>query len=246
MNLEGPNGAQRIIGPGAQWGLISPRPLPGSGWLTKGLETIWGWVGKLWPWPHLTSVGQRESFHPIENWTELVLGLERLSCECRVVVGMGEEGSHVIPWVSNNMAFVLSPLLCTPASHAVNTFKKHALGGLWASRVALVVKKNLPASAGDIKDTCSIPESGRSPGGGPGNILQYSCLENPLDRGAWWATVHRVTKSWTGLQWLNTLVCMEAYHGPPTPEFWVRERLNIHAILFPIRALPSWNPCNLV
>ena len=127
MNLEGPNGAQRIIGPGAQWGLISPRPLPGSGWLTKGLETIWGWVGKLWPWPHLTSVGQRESFHPIENWTELVLGLERLSCECRVVVGMGEEGSHVIPWVSNNMAFVLSPLLCTPASHAVNTLRSTPL-----------------------------------------------------------------------------------------------------------------------
>ena len=112
MNLEGPKGAQKIIGPGAQWGLLSPRPLPGSGWLTKGLETIWEWVGKLWPWPHLTSVGQRESFHPIENWTELVLGLEQLSCECRVVVGMGEEGSHVIPWVNNNIAFVLSPLLC--------------------------------------------------------------------------------------------------------------------------------------
>ena len=54
-----------------------------------------------------------------------------------------------------------------------------------ASQVALVVK-NLPASAGAIRDACSIPESGRSPGGGPGNILQYSCLENPLDRGAWW------------------------------------------------------------
>ena len=43
-------------------------------------------------------------------------------------------------------------------------------------------------------DACSIPESGKSPGGGPGNPLQYSCLENPMDRGAWRATVHRVTK----------------------------------------------------
>jgi len=45
----------------------------------------------------------------------------------------------------------------------------------------------------------SIPGSGRSPGEGHGNPLQYSCLENPMDRGAWWATVHGVTKSWTRL-----------------------------------------------
>ena len=50
--------------------------------------------------------------------------------------------------------------------------------------------KNLPANAGDIGDTGSIPGSGRSPGGGHGNPLQYSCLENPMDRGAWGATVH--------------------------------------------------------
>ena len=62
--------------------------------------------------------------------------------------------------------------------------------------VARVVK-NLPAKAGDIKDTGSIPGSGRSSGGGHGNPLQYSCLENPMDRGAWWATVHMVAKSWT-------------------------------------------------
>ena len=68
-----------------------------------------------------------------------------------------------------------------------------------ASWVALVVK-NPPANAGDIRDVGSIPGSGRSPGGGHGNPLQYSCLENPLDRGAWWATVHRVAKSWTQLK----------------------------------------------
>ena len=65
-----------------------------------------------------------------------------------------------------------------------------------ASQVALVVK-NLPANAGDLRDVSSIPVSGRSPGGGHGNPLQYSCLENPMDRGAWWASVHRVEMSQT-------------------------------------------------
>jgi len=63
-----------------------------------------------------------------------------------------------------------------------------------SSQAALVVK-NLPASAGDIRDAGSIPESGRSPRGGNGNPLQYSCLENPMDRRAWRATVLGVTKS---------------------------------------------------
>ena len=53
------------------------------------------------------------------------------------------------------------------------------------SQVALVVK-NPPANAGDVRDTGSVPGSGRSPGGGHGNPLQYSCLENSMDRGAWW------------------------------------------------------------
>ena len=59
--------------------------------------------------------------------------------------------------------------------------------------------KNSPASAGDIRDVGSIPGSGRSPGGGRDNPLQCSCLENPMDRGAWRPTVHGVTKSWTRL-----------------------------------------------
>ena len=63
----------------------------------------------------------------------------------------------------------------------------------------VLVVKNPPANAGDIRDAGSIPESGRSLGGGHGNPLQYSCLENPMDRGVWWATVHGVAKSQTGL-----------------------------------------------
>ena len=54
---------------------------------------------------------------------------------------------------------------------------------------------DLPADAGDIRDAGSIPGSERSPEGGHSNSLQYSCLENPMDRGAWWATVHRVAES---------------------------------------------------
>ena len=60
------------------------------------------------------------------------------------------------------------------------------------------VVKNLPANAGETRDVVLIPEWGRSPGEVNGNSLQYSCLENSMDRGAWWATVHRVAKSdWT-------------------------------------------------
>ena len=70
---------------------------------------------------------------------------------------------------------------------------------LEGSQVVLVVK-NLPANAEDIRDLGSIPGLGRFPGGGNGNPLKYSCLENPMDRGAWWATVHRVTKRWTQLK----------------------------------------------
>ena len=65
-----------------------------------------------------------------------------------------------------------------------------------ASQMVLVVK-NQPANAGDVRDAGSVPGSGRSPGGRHGNLLQYSCLGNPMDRGAWRATVNRVTKSWT-------------------------------------------------
>ena len=61
------------------------------------------------------------------------------------------------------------------------------------SQVVLVVK-NPPTSRGDIREVGLIPGSGRSPGGGNGNPLQYSCLENPMDRGAWWAMVHGVEK----------------------------------------------------
>ena len=70
---------------------------------------------------------------------------------------------------------------------------------LWAPQVALMVK-NLPANAGDKRDVGLIPGLGSSPGGGHDNPLQYSCLENPMDRGAWHATGCGVGKSWIHLK----------------------------------------------
>ena len=66
----------------------------------------------------------------------------------------------------------------------------------WVSQVALVVK-NPPANAEHVSEVGSVPGWGRSSGEGYDNPLQYSCLENPMDRGAWWAIVHRVAKSRT-------------------------------------------------
>ena len=77
----------------------------------------------------------------------------------------------------------------------------------WTSQLVLMAK-NLPANAGDVRDEGSIPGSRRSTGGGHGNPLQYSCLEDPMDRGAWWVAVHGITKSRTRLKRLST-------HTPP-------------------------------
>ena len=72
----------------------------------------------------------------------------------------------------------------------------------WASQMALAVK-NLPANSEGIREEDSIPGSGRSPERGHGNPLQYSCLKNPMDRGAWRATAHWVAKNQTVLKRLS-------------------------------------------
>ena len=81
-----------------------------------------------------------------------------------------------------------------------------SVGCIWASQTALVVKKkkkNPLANAGDKRGVGSVLRLGTFPGGGHGNPLQYSHLENPMDRGDWWATVHWVAKSQTRLNGLN-------------------------------------------
>ena len=74
----------------------------------------------------------------------------------------------------------------------------------------VLVVKSPSGNSGDIRDTGLIPGSGRCPGGGHGNLLQYSCLENPMDRGAWQATVHRIAKSQTQLKRLSTHTCRKS------------------------------------
>ena len=98
-------------------------------------------------------------------------------------------------------------------------FIPHSLA-YWASQEALVVK-NLPASARDARDMSSSPGSRRSPGGGHGNPLQYWCLENPMNRGAWRATGRGVTKSQTQLQWFSThtLLIIPGYNSWDFPLF---------------------------
>ena len=98
---------------------------------------------------------------------------------------------------SDSLAWaVLGELICKAASCSC---REHSL--CWvqrASEVAQVIKSP-PANAGDSKDMGLIPGSGRFPAVRNGNPLQYSCLENSMDRRAWWATVHGVTRSWTRL-----------------------------------------------
>ena len=100
-------------------------------------------------------------------------------------------------------------------------FTKHLLGAycvIGASQMALVVKKLL-ASAGRLRDTGLIPVSGRSPGGGPSNPLQYSCLENLMDRGAWQAAVQRVAQNHARL---SNLACMHAQCDRHPARFYVK------------------------
>ena len=77
------------------------------------------------------------------------------------------------------------------------------------------VVKNLPDKARNTGNTQLIPGSGRSPGGGNGNPLQYSCLKNPVDRGPWQAALHRVTQSWTQLKRLSMHACTGEGNGNP-------------------------------
>ena len=102
-------------------------------------------------------------------------------------------GCHVL--LQGNLSYpgieLTSPALKVDSLPAEQSGKLYFLGFLDDA-----VVKNPPANAGDARDVGSIPGLGRSPGEGNGNPLQYFCLEIPMDRGAWWTTVHEVTKSW--------------------------------------------------
>ena len=113
---------------------------------------------------------------------------------------------------------------------------------LGASQVALVVK-NPPASAGDLRVVGSIPGSGRSPGEGHGNPFQYSRLENPLDRGIWWATVVQgVTKSRTWLRQLTTCISLLNNEMYLCPKEYMSSFLNyLFMSFFPLMYFKHFN-----
>ena len=135
-------------------------------------------------------------------------------------------------WICQLSSHELDPLHCPPqfpagwapfVHHGVQLINFFA-----CSQVALVVK-NLTPNARDIRDSGLIPGLRRSPGGGHGNPLQCSCLENPVDRGAWWATVHRVTESWTGLK----QPCMPAHClMSPHPSWYFLESASRQMIFY--------------
>ena len=108
----------------------------------------------------------------------------------------------------------IEPLSCTSQYHGMYWGEKqtkyltykvpfYGVERVYPSQTALMVK-NLPANARDIRDAASIPGLGRFLVVGNGNPLQCSCLENPMDRGVWWATVHGVAKSWALFKRLGT------------------------------------------
>ena len=107
--------------------------------------------------------------------------------------------------LDKNYSWPLNSTSLNYASLLIHRFFFHKYySTIRAFQVALVLK-NLSASARDTRDTGSIPGLGRSPGEGNGNALQYSCLENSIDRGAWWAAVHGTTEGWTWLShWTHT------------------------------------------
>ena len=100
--------------------------------------------------------------------------------------------------VKRYLVYTLQILYMVRQTRNQGSKKSYCLTKLRPSQVAL--GHNPSAKAEDVRDTGSITGLGRSPGGGHGNPLQYSCLENPMDRGAWRATVHGVTKSQTQLK----------------------------------------------
>ena len=105
-------------------------------------------------------------------------------------------GYSLIPAKLRQLVTLSSILQCQ------HTFTIFRISKIYRSFAGAAIK-NLPANAGDVRDAGLIPGSGRSPGEGHDNPLQYSCLESPMDRGTWRATVHRVTKSQTQLKWLG-------------------------------------------
>ena len=137
----------------------------------------------------------------------IALDIDGCKKKCSLLLGGQDLPRIQTPWEQlrapqSSLVFTArSPVSRTKLSTTITTTWTKVHNG--ASRVALGVK-NLPASAEDTRDVVLNPEWGRSLGEGNGNPCQYPCLENPMDRGAWWATVHRGHKESDMIEWLST------------------------------------------
>ena len=123
--------------------------------------------------------------------------------------------ARILEWVAiqlMSLEMFYFPLVKT-LNYSSCSIDSISAGWGWGGPPRWLVVKNLPVNAGDIRDVGSIPDSERSPGGGNGNPLQYSCLENPMGREAWWATIHRVTKNWTRLKQLSRQAQARGWRG---------------------------------
>ena len=152
----------------------------------------------LWGWSHLGS--QRKAWRIFQTTSLLLVALVLTSLDPEAVNSSAQHlccittsfREKVAPGVSGFLSFSRS----WPCDFLLPCFLPDTPESR-ASQVVIVVT-HLPIQ--ETRDSGSIPGSGRPPGGGDGNPLQYSCLETPMDRGAWWATVHGVTKGWIHLK----------------------------------------------
>ena len=127
---------------------------------------------------------------PLVSWTMLERHVAQPRCWLSRAPPVGTCILYRLMWLSSSSSIRYLKSFVTNVPH-------------WGASQVVLAVKNPPASAGDIRDMGLIPGSGRSPGEGHGNPLQCSCLENPMDRGAWRAAVHRVTKNRTRLKPLS-------------------------------------------
>ena len=168
--MPGESHGQRSLGAYSFWG---HRESDTTEWVTQTHAHIRYKIGSQWKFAEWLSE-LRPVFHDnLEGWD-------------------GVEGGREVPEGGD---------ICLPMNDScwcMAEINQHCKATIFQCK-KLKKKKNPAASAGDAGDMASIPELGRSPGGGNGNPLQCSCLENPMGRAAWWATVHGVTKRWTRL-----------------------------------------------
>ena len=147
--------------------------------------------------------------NPLATWCEELTHLKRPWCWERLKVGEGDDRGWD-GWMASQTQWTWiwvnsRSWWWTWRPGVLQSMRWQRFGHYWATELnwdslSGASGKDPPARAGDIKWS----RVWKVPGGGQGNSLEYSCLENPLDWGAWGATVHRVTKSWTQLKWLNT------------------------------------------